>query len=58
MATSNRELKMRCLELAAGLTSPNKSPEVVIECADKLYASLPTESEWRAVPEKKKTGQG
>lgn len=53
MATSNRELKMRCLELATELTSPNKSPEVVIECADKLYESLPTETKEKSASKKK-----
>jgi hypothetical protein len=41
--TSDRELKMRCLELAAGMlrNSANHDPNDVIRVANQFFASLP-----------------
>lgn len=45
LLATNRQLKMRCLELATSLCAPNKSPDDIIKCADTLYNSLPLNAE-------------
>lgn len=42
---TNRELKMRCLELAATLCRPNTNPEDIMGYADRLYKALPLDAE-------------
>lgn len=38
---TNRELKMRCIELAAQLLRPNGNPTEIINLSETLYAALP-----------------
>lgn len=49
MSASDRELMMRCIELAVPLVSPNKAPVDILACAHTLYAALPTEAEQKPV---------
>lgn len=36
-----REIKLRCIELAAQLLAPNRDPSQIIAVSNTLYASLP-----------------